>query len=160
MLARLSFAMLRRAISSLERFRADRQGSIVIMFALSLAVIVGLGGAAIDYGRITQIQRRIIFATETTAEAASMRPDLLDRDLTDFAQRFFQANGGDKPPIHEVQFRIDGSSDGIRIRVAAKIPTSLLGMLGKPDVPIVVTRALPWRIVAKKKQRRRGNDRG
>ena len=126
-------------------------GSIAILFSVALAVIAGLGGAAIDYGRISSMQRRITIATELTAEAAATRPDLLDADMRAFAQRFFHANGGDKPPIRDVRFRIRGSTDGIWMRVEADLPTTIMGLLGKPVVPIVVERERPWRIPARQK---------
>jgi Flp pilus assembly protein TadG len=141
------------AIANLGRHGSDERGSVVILFALSLAVIMGLGGAAIDYGRITEMQRRITRATDLTAEAAARRPDLLDRDLSDFAQRFFVINGGERAPARDVRFRIDGSSDGIRIKVEAKLPTSIMGMLGRPYVPIVVERQLRWRVAERRRRR-------
>jgi Flp pilus assembly protein TadG len=137
-----------------QRLRGDARGSVVIMFALSLSVICGLMGAAIDYGRITGMQRRITTAVEITAEAAAMRPDLLDGDMRAFAERYFKANGGDKPPIRDVRFRIRGDSNGIWMRVEADLPTTMMAMLGRPFVPIVVERNRPWRIVKQKKKRK------
>ncbi len=137
-----------------RQWSAERRGSVVILFAISLAVIAGLAGSAIDYGRIMSMQRRITSAVELTAEAAAQRPDLLDGDLRAFAEGFFRANGGFRPPVRDVRFRIRGSVDGIWMRVEADMPTSIMAMLGKPVVPIVVERDRPWRIIKRKQTRR------
>ena len=151
---RLVHSSLAASAKRARQWPADERGSVVILFAVSLAVIAGLAGAAIDYGRIMSMQRRITSAAELTAEAAAQRPDLLDGDLRAFAEGFFRANGGFRPPVRDVRFRIRGSVDGIWMRVEADMPTSIMAMLGRPIVPIVIERDRPWRIIKRKKTRK------
>jgi Flp pilus assembly protein TadG len=51
----------------LSRFLTDRNGSIVPMFAAALVPVIGLVGAAIDYGRASSVRSEMQAALDATA---------------------------------------------------------------------------------------------
>lgn len=61
--------MLHSTQTTIARFRTDRSGAGVILFALALPVLLGLGGGALDYAATNQSRNKLQAAADAAALA-------------------------------------------------------------------------------------------
>jgi Flp pilus assembly protein TadG len=123
----------------LRRFGNDKSGGVAILFGLSFIPMIGLTGAAIDYGRASQLRSRIASASDAAALAAAKAPNLTVTDRDALARSVFNANTADIRTMTGINFRVSSiTGGGVRIDVSAESKNSFLPVIGRPTSPIDV----------------------
>ncbi len=121
---------------SLRSFRDDQDGSIAITLALSVIVLVGLVGGAIDFGRAYSARER----AQQTADAAVLaaaRVWQIENDLEAAKARglgFYDANKPTDLAASVGQFAIDEVKNTITMHVQATVTTPFLSVVGMRTV--------------------------
>jgi len=120
----------------LRHFLSDRRGSVVIVFALMVVVIVGLVGFSIDFSRGLDFKTKMQAALDAAVLAAVIeRPD--GRDA--IARRFFEDNReSDIAAVSSLSFTSnrDGTYTG---KATATLPTAFASLVNIPVLNIAVT---------------------
>lgn len=124
-------------------FRRCQRGATIIIFGLALPVILGLVGAAIDYGRGFGARTSMQGALDSALLAAATAQNMSDSERLAFAEQVFAANysamgrGGSASPTFTM------SSDGsIAGSATANLDTSILGVIGIDKLPVGVSSAV------------------
>jgi Flp pilus assembly protein TadG len=60
--------------SVLKRFASEQRGSVAIIFALAMVPVLGMAGAAIDYGAASSARAQMAQASDAAALAAAKAP--------------------------------------------------------------------------------------
>lgn len=123
--------------NSLARFRGDRGGSIAIIFAMSICVLCGVTGLAVDASRAYSVSQRISSILDAAALAGAK---LMDSDTTTdaqvkaAAQAYFQLHASEKliPGLKLTDFdvAIDRASNKVKIHINVGVPTSFAQIVG------------------------------
>lgn len=115
----------------LRRFLADRSGVTAINFGLALTAAVGLGGAAVDYGRATTDRTSLQGQVDAAALAAAQEIGFGDPVAT--AKAHFRALPGNSSGLV-----VDATVEGDRVTVTASrnTRTALLGVVGISHVAV------------------------
>ena len=123
----------------LGSFVRHERGNVAVVFAAVLVPVIGVVAAGLDYGRASQARNQLQSASEAAAVAASHQLHL-DRDqLFKVVRRHLDANlEGD---LREVPFEVVVPSDKsfVEIAMQTRIPTSLLGLVGIPQIEVATT---------------------
>ncbi len=118
---------------------ADARGNIVMLYALALIPIVGVAGFAMDMNRQKTVQIRIQAALDTavlTVARESVNSDLDKDALEAMARNIFAEALSDTGSI-SIGEPVLTETDGIyNLSVSGSMPTAVMGVLGKPDMPI------------------------
>ncbi|MEO1198868.1 MAG: pilus assembly protein TadG-related protein, partial [Pseudomonadota bacterium] len=121
-----------------HRFCADGCGNVAIIFALTMPILFGLVGAAIDYGRATDSRTAVSTALDAAVLAAAKKlsmEDASNRDVITFAEGMFLANlNGNNPDLAgrpEFSFTIDRAGNAVRATVMTSrlLASSMLSFL-------------------------------
>ncbi|MEO1198787.1 MAG: TadE/TadG family type IV pilus assembly protein [Pseudomonadota bacterium] len=131
----------------LRRLTADGSGNVAIIFALCLVPIIGLIGAAIDYGRASQTRERLQNAVDaTTLAVRQVAGTMSQTELEEFARGFLDANLNGDVSANIVELTFDADSDALDMRISTEVDTALLGLMGISEVPVEAhTRAVVGR---------------
>jgi Flp pilus assembly protein TadG len=118
-----------RLIHATSGFRHDDRGTIAVIFALSVFVLVMVTGLAIDIGRLTHSERALSSAVDAAALAAakSMRgSNLSDAEVEAVAQKYFEANiqgsGGSYATIQSFSVNINRDKSSVAVEVQSDVP--------------------------------------
>jgi Flp pilus assembly protein TadG len=122
----------------LRRFGNDKSGGVAILFGLSFIPIIGLTGAAIDYGRASQLRSRIASASDAAALAAAKAPNLTVTERDALARSVFNANTADIRTMTGINFRVSSIASGVRVDVSAESRNNFLPVIGRPTTSIDV----------------------
>lgn len=119
------------------RLRRDRSGSIAVIFALTIFLIVLVIGLAVDGARAYGVSARVSSALDAAALAAAKMLDddsYTDGDIQDRASRFFQAQlqsvgvtGLTMPPVAT---RIDRANGEVEVSVDVTLATTFGQLAG------------------------------
>lgn len=124
---------------TLARFVRAREGSVVIIFALTLPVMIMAVGGAIDFARTANVDARIQNALDSAVLAATKElsdGSIDERDVDDVARRYFEANldalvgGGPNVTASNLNFKIDRAANIVEATVDAAVETSFLKVAG------------------------------
>jgi Flp pilus assembly protein TadG len=124
----------------LRRFRADQRGASMIMFGLSIPVLVGIAGIAIDYSRAVGVKSRVQAAADEAALAsvAYLRNGGSTAAATTLAQNVFLSNfagmGGNAFAV-QPNFSVAGTQFTANVSVQGVINTTLGQVLGVSALP-------------------------
>lgn len=133
----------------LRRCRADTRGSVAIIFALLVVVIVGFAGAAIDYSRAASLKVRLDKAADASVLAAARQASAIVAQggtaaeaqiaAAELASNTWNVNtagivGGDPSPNIEVTQA--GQAWIAKLSYSGAIKTSLAAVLGISELPI------------------------
>jgi len=122
-------------MSLIEKLAGNIRGSIAILFALMLPVVVGAAGVALDFSQAYLVQQRLSQALDAAAlagAASSTDPDEIEAKIL----AFFEANyppevlGAAFTPVVEV---VDNE---VRIRGTAEYDTIFVAVLGIDDIEV------------------------
>ncbi len=127
-----------------KRFARNENGTIGIIFALSLTPVLALVGMSIDYGPIALERRHYQAALDATVSATEFRRELLDAELYDFARVQLNANLDATRKTQLEAFALARDADGVHSSVAAAVETPFWSILGKPRVKIEVTSTIGY----------------
>lgn len=144
--------MLSLFARQIGRFRRNRRGNVLTIFALTLAPVLAAVGAAVDYSRADQIRTRLQLAIDNAsvgsvaktspafAAAGSMTSDgPIPVGVTD-AKNIFNGNmsGQTGYTLNSMTATVVKNSPNVTSTVtfSANIPTTFLGVLGKTTVTV------------------------
>ena len=127
--------MLGKAL--LARFAGSISGSIAPLFALSMFLVLGAVGLAINsargYGAKSQLHNAVDAAVLATARRASEQPSL---DVTEVFEAFFNAS---KPTSNHVEIRsiaVSRQGNSVRAEVDAELPSLFMSLLGREKMEV------------------------
>lgn len=121
----------------LTGFRNDRRGTIAIIFALTIFLVVATIGLAIDGARAYSTSSRVAAALDAAALAAAKMLDdesYSDQDIRERAERYFAAHVSDARmaglAIPEVATRIDRDTNEIEVTADVTLATTFSQLAG------------------------------
>lgn len=110
-------------------FRRDDRGTVAVIFSVSLAVLFGVCGVALDYSRAASAERRLAAATDAAALAAA---GVQEASRVDTAMRLFASNYAGT-----VQPQVESAGDTVTVSARDQITTTLSQVLGTDHLPVV-----------------------
>jgi len=122
-----------------QRFLSDERGASLILFGLTIPVLVGVAGVAIDYSRAASMQSRIQQAADEAALASAtlVRNGASQATAAAVAQNVFAANFGGfggTASTPQVQFNVQGTQFTSSVSVQGSVKTTLGQVLGLSSV--------------------------
>lgn len=113
---------------TLRDFNRNECGAIAVVAGVSLTVILGLMGVALDYGRAASAQRRLAAAADAGALAAAVVPEELRINI---ARQYFAQNYG-----AGVQPMVDTANGAVVVTARHHVPTTLAQLFGVSELQI------------------------
>ena len=138
---------LARLLRPLRKFRAARRGNVAITFALAAVPMIGVVGAAIDYGQATSIKADFQSALDSTVlmlakEAVSDTPTQLQANATNYFNALFK-----RPEAKNVQITAAYSSNGgssISVAGSATMSTNFAQLIGYNNFTVSGAATSKW----------------
>jgi Flp pilus assembly protein TadG len=133
--------------SSGEAFRRDRRGNVAVMFALALLPVIGLVGAAIDYGRANTLRTEMQAALDSTAlmlskEAATDNKKQLQANAAKYFNAMFTGKTVNNLDLKASYTQKGGSA--VTVSGSADMPTSFMGVVGYNTIAIGGSSTAKW----------------
>jgi Flp pilus assembly protein TadG len=133
--------------SSAEAFRLDQRGNVAMMFGMALLPVIGLVGAAIDFGRANTIRTEMQAALDSTAlmlskEAATDNKKQLQANAEKYFNAMFTQNSADNIKLDASYTQKGGSA--VTVSGSASVPTSFMGVLGFDSIAIGGSSTAKW----------------
>lgn len=139
-------------MNTIKRFRTDERGGVAIMFGLAIIPLVGMVGAAIEYGAASLERTRMQRAVDGTALTLATRPGALsDRQFTAEGQRIFRTMFAAAPLSTQKPVEIARVAEHIKVGVAGTMPTTLLRIVGIQTIDVSARSEVVWRGPSDKK---------
>jgi Flp pilus assembly protein TadG len=115
----------------MHRFAADRSGAIVLLFGLTLVLILGFVGGAIDYANAYRYRAKIQNTLDSAALAAGREIDVGSSNSTakQVAQDVFKANLG-PGYVSSASMNLDIDDGVVTANADLNVDTQILGVLG------------------------------
>lgn len=125
-------------MNAIGRFFYEARGSIAILSALMLPVVLGAVGVSIDYGRAYLVQQRLSQALDAAvlaATASSMDEEVIEQKISDFLAANYP------PEKIGVAFTPEVEFEGHNIIVTghAEYETSFVSVLGIDSIDVVAS---------------------
>ncbi len=136
-----------RTVCGARRFVLARRGNVAIIFALSLIPILGLTGAAIDFGRANAVKASLQAALDSTAlmvskTAASQTGSQIQTSTQSYFLAMFQ-----RPEVNNIQITSAYSNDrgsSVLVTGSADMPTEFMGIFGFKKITVAGMSAAKW----------------
>jgi Flp pilus assembly protein TadG len=131
----------------LQRFAQNDRGNVAIIFALALVPLIGLSGAAMDYGRASMVRSQMQASTDVTALALSSEAATdTNAQLQANALSLFLANFNQPATQNLTVSAVYSTSGGsnIALTASASLPTSFLGIIGINSIPMTTSSTAKW----------------
>lgn len=138
------FDALRR---TLHAFRSDRRGNVLIMFGFALVPLIGLVGAAVDYGRASTARQMLSAAVDSAAlMAARDAAKLTDAQLRTRIDQWIRANlnGDAAETFGGATISIDRTARTVDIAANLDVKTTLIRVLGQDTVAVNSSSQSAW----------------
>ena len=126
-----------------RRFAEDTRGVVAIVFALCLIPILGIASLAIDYGRASQTQTALQQAIDSGIYAARRISPAPDKRIEQAFQTSFKANLPDGYRDTDAQLVIDSNAKRISAEAEARVPTTLMALVGRKHLDVSASAAAP-----------------
>jgi hypothetical protein len=118
-------------------FQRDDGGNVALMFGVSLILIVGVVGAAIDYSRASSLKAAFQVAADAAALAAIADPAATFETRESIAKRVASANLEKLRQGIDVTVRISEHRDGtVRVEVLGDSDSTFLAAIGIRKTPV------------------------
>jgi Flp pilus assembly protein TadG len=126
-------------VASLRRFRSDRRGNVLIIFALVTIPLVGAVGISVDYAKASQLQTRMQQALDAAALAgvSESSSSLKISKATSYFQSQISNDWGTTPTA---SFSVDDAGKLMGTAQAAA-QGSFIGMFGQSSIAVNATTA-------------------
>lgn len=128
-------------------FLGDRRGNVAPIFALAIIPVIGLVGAAIDYGRANSIRTALQSSLDaTTLAMAKVAPTVTESELQRQANAYFRALLN-QPEAKDVTLRVNYSTSGgssLSIDVAGSVDTTFMRIMGYSKLSIGSSSTVQW----------------
>jgi hypothetical protein len=150
MLKMIATRTWRAAARNPQEIISDTSGNVAEIFALSLVVLLGMAGMAVDYGTAFLNEEKIQSALdEAVMSGVSAIPNAqaqsgivgnfnTDQQLS-IAKNFFDSSRPKLPPVDEVTFAFEG--ENLTGHATSRVETALLRVLGFETIDIAVSSA-------------------
>lgn len=101
--------------SGISAFKRNEDGSIAILFALTLTIVVGIAGGAVDFGRAFAERQHLQASVDAAAVAGARAVALQVGDAATTATEIFNSNyetrgGGPTPNVQVVGQKVSVSA--------------------------------------------------
>lgn len=114
--------------SKYSTFKRNEDGSIAIVFALTLTIVVGIAGGAIDFGRAFAERQHLQASVDAAAVAGARAMALQVGDAQSTATEIFKSNyatrGGGPVPTVQVQ------GQQVSVNASISVPAYLMQVMG------------------------------
>ena len=124
----------------MNRFLRAREGSVMLIFALSAMAVVGAVGLAVDIGRGQMVQAKLQNAVDAAglAAGATLNSSDLNAVATKYVNlNFIQNNLG--ATLGAVNTTLNADSTVLTVTASATLPTSMMGIFGQNTVTLDAT---------------------
>lgn len=127
--------ILDRVGATLLRYARDRGGSIMMAFALSLPVVLGSVGFALDLGQAYLMRQRLGAALDASALAGAAMATEED-EIREKVEEFFAANYPEQKigDTFDLQVSLDG--DEVTVSASARFDTVFMRVLGINEMTV------------------------
>jgi Flp pilus assembly protein TadG len=134
-------------VQEVRRFAGNNSGNVAIIFGLALVPLIGMAGAAMDYGRASMVRSQMQGSSDVTALALSSEAATdTNAQLQANALNIFLANFN-QPNVQNLTVSAVYSTSGganIALTASGSLPTSFLGVIGLKNIPITATSTAKW----------------
>jgi len=125
-----------------KNFWKNQKGSIAVMSALMLPVLLGFAGLSMDIGNICVVKTKMQNAVDAAVSAGGLK--LPDTAQATAQAKSFITNNGFNPNTVTVTFTQDpvknpGNAPEINCSMTNNVPTSFMGLFGVKTVPITAS---------------------
>jgi Flp pilus assembly protein TadG len=121
-------------------FNRSEGGNVALMFALALVPIFGVVGAAVDYGRVSQMRAELADALDAGVLAVGSQPEMSDNEAFDIVNDWIAAHLGDKyPGAWQLDSVTLGEGGSILATASGSVDTTLARVLGIYEMQIGAT---------------------
>ncbi|HEX8167250.1 MAG TPA: pilus assembly protein [Beijerinckiaceae bacterium] len=132
-------------MSIFQRFRADRSGATAAIFGLSIVPVMGLAGAAVDYGRASAAKAQLQQAVDAAAlglvrEAETANQHRLDRHGRQIVGTLLK----DAKGFSADKVTVTRSGKTIRVAASGTVQTAVMGLLGFGSLAIASEAEAAW----------------
>ncbi len=136
----------------LIRFQNDQRGSIAIIFALVIIVLIGAVGLAIDYGRTFSVASKLRAAADAAALAGAK---LLDESVTNetietTADNYFQTQvttiGAGGLTASPLRVSIDRDASSVQVESDVSVGMTFAQLLNVPSIDFEVSTTVVYKI--------------
>ncbi len=121
-----------------HKFLKSEAGSVAIVFAMILPILVAVMGAAVDFGRYTSARAHTLLAMDTAVLAAGRVLQIENGDEAKAlaaAERYYQENKSNLLSNDSITFAIEDGEITVSIS-DSRIRTPFLGVVGIPELMI------------------------
>lgn len=136
-----------RFLAALRDFRSARDGNVAIMFAFATLPLVGMAGAAIDYGHANAVKTAMQAALDSTTlmlsknAATQTSSELQENAKTYFTSLF------NRPEAESINVSTTYSSTGgstLVVHASASVPTQVIGIIGYNSITLNAESTVKW----------------
>lgn len=124
----------------LRNFYRDQRGNFAVMFALTMVPICGIVGAAIDYGRASEINAKLAEALDAAVLAVGTQPKMSNADAYKIVDDWVATHLG---PTYDGYWHLNsvkvGNDGTILASASGNVETQLGKLLGLDEMGIVST---------------------
>ena len=140
--------MWHRARDLLRNFITSHRGNVAMMFGIALVPMTIAAGVGLDYARGAVVRSQMSTALDAAALAVGSTTGLTQETAAALAQKYFEANyAGDKSngtPTVSIGSGGFNSSGSVKIDVSYNLPTTLLKVVGKANLPVTTSATVVW----------------
>ncbi|MCJ2035791.1 TadE/TadG family type IV pilus assembly protein [Methylobacterium sp. J-068] len=126
----------------MARFRQDRSGGVLVLFALMMPVLMGLSAAAIEYASLVKRRAELQRSADTASIAGVNQFKLANADdvaaiRTAEAMARAQARSPN-PGTMLIKAQVVGTHSGVQVTISEEVPLSLGKLINMPSVAVSV----------------------
>ena len=124
----------------LVRFSSDRRGSIAIMFAMSVTLLLAMAGGGVDYARWLSAKSKTLNAMDASVLAAGrilQLPGKSDSDAVAAATKYYSKNKANNLAVDNTSFSVSGNE--ITGTTNSTVDTPFLNVIGIGNLPVKLT---------------------
>ncbi|TCR70598.1 pilus assembly protein [Bosea sp. BK604] len=134
-------------MSLLARFGKDKSGNVALMFGLAIIPVLGLAGAAVDYGRASSARTALSNAIDSAAlMAARDAQKLSDADLRSRTEKWVRSTleNNERATLENVTVDINRTSRTVSISAKANLPASMTKIIGEDTLEVASSTQSTW----------------
>lgn len=125
-----------------QSLASDEKGNVALMFGLMASIAMGILGLGLDFGRAAEVRSNLQSAADAAALAAAADVNYSNGQVKQFAETYVAVNDAklNKMVLGDVTVTRDTSvGSSVTVNVAAKVPTTFMGLFGRKTLDIGVT---------------------
>lgn len=136
--------MLGRIFAGLRAFRRDGRANVGVIFGFSLAPIMAVTGAAVDYSQASRVQVKLQKALDAAVIAAGTKAaGKTSAQVLSEGQAFFQQQFS-VTGVTTPQPSGNATTTSLTMTATAVVPTTFTSLFGVTSIPVSATSATQW----------------